>query len=333
MAEKTYSISELAIQLQLPRTTINDWLKSFAPYLEYEMKGKRKEYNSNALNVLKNISIWKNEGKSASAIQKLLEEEYGLCGEIASTPQTEEVPEDNTGIEDKGSGELMQVVHSDLELLLANVEELNSKRIQSTRRAAWGTVLVLVLILAGIGAIGYFVYMYLQRIQQENYVAKQEYSRQIRELQTENKQQLENLNKLRKIELDKLSSDFDIRNKKFQSEIATQKKELSEAFENLEKSVAVQREAELIKLRESFAKEQKEALEKLIAKEKELSTIKVQLKNLQKHTNSLQQRTNSLQKKTESLNSMLEQERRDKKRLEEEYQSLSKIISSQIEEN
>ena len=94
-----------------------------------------------------------------------------------------------------------------------------------------------------------------------------------------------------------------------------------------------QREAELIKLRESFAKEQKEALEKLIAKEKELSTIKVQLKNLQKHTNSLQQRTNSLQKKTESLNSMLEQERRDKKRLEEEYQSLSKIISSQIEEN
>ena len=48
MSEKTYSISELAIQLQLPRTTINDWLKSFAPYLEYEMKGKRKEYNQNA---------------------------------------------------------------------------------------------------------------------------------------------------------------------------------------------------------------------------------------------------------------------------------------------
>ena len=43
MLKKTYSISELAVQLQLPRTTINDWLKSFAPYLEFEMRGKRKD--------------------------------------------------------------------------------------------------------------------------------------------------------------------------------------------------------------------------------------------------------------------------------------------------
>lgn len=333
MSDKTYSISELAIQLKLPRTTINDWLKSFAPYLEYEMKGKRKEYNQNALKVLKNISGWKNEGKSASAIQKLLEEEYGLCGEISAENPAADVPSETAGTESKDSGELMQVVHSDLEMLLANVEQLNAKRIQSTRRAAWGSVIIMLLILAGVGAVGYFVYMYLQRIQHENYVAKQEYSRQIRELQSENKQQLEDLNKLRKIELDKLSSDFDVRNKKFQSEIAEQKKELSKAFKNLEKSVAVQREAELVKLRETFAAEQKEALEKLIAKEKELSTIKVQLKNLQKHTNSLQHRTNSLQKKTETLNSMLEQERRDKKRLEEEYQALNKIITSQIEDN
>lgn len=335
MSGKTYSISELAIQLNLPRTTINDWLKSFAPYLEYEMKGKRKEYNRNALNVLKNISDWKNEGKSASAIQKLLEENYGICGEVSSaTPPVPQTAENNTAASgSKDSGELMQVVHSDLEMLLANVEQLNTKRIQSTRRAAWGTVIIMFLILAGVGAVGYFVYLNLQRIQHENSIAKQEYCRQINTLKEENKQQLEDLNKLRKIELDKISSDFDTRNKKFQSEIAEQKKELSKAFKNLEKSVAVQREAELVKLRETFAAEQKEALEKLIAKEKELTTIKIQLKNLQKHTSSLQQRTNTLQKKTETLNSMLEQERRDKKRLEEEYQSLNKIITSQIEEN
>ena len=90
----------------------------------------------------------------------------------------------------------------------------------------------------------------------------------------------------------------------------------------------------IVMCKESYLPDdKKEALEKLIAKEKELSTIKVQLKNLQKHTNSLQHRTNSLQKKTETLKSMLEQERRDKKRLEEEYQALNKIITSQIEDN
>ena len=137
MSRKTYSISELAIQLNLPRTTVNDWLKNFAPYLEFEVKGKRKEYNQNALDVLKNISRWKNAGKSASAIQKLLEENYGLTGEVAP-----ELPPENTVEPAKvaentaDSGELMQVVHSDLEMLLANVEQLNAKRIKSTRRAA-----------------------------------------------------------------------------------------------------------------------------------------------------------------------------------------------------
>ena len=331
MTGQTYSVSELAIQLQLPRTTINDWLKNFSSYLEYEMKGKRKEYNQNALNVLKNISIWKNEGKSAASIQKLLEENYGLCGELsgAEQPAAEQQSSNSDAGTGNNSGELMQVVHSDLEMLLANVENLNVKRVQSTRRAAWLSAFVMLLILGGVCAAGYFIYCNMQQLQRENAVAKEEYSIQIRNLQTENKNQLNELNKLRKLELDKLSSDFDSRNEKFSREIAEQKKDLADAFKNLEKSVSARREAELIKLREAFAAEQKTALEKLIAKEKELTSMQIQLKNLQKHAETLQKKTDVLQKKTETLNSMLEQERLSKKRLEEEYQALNKLITSQ----
>ena len=327
MSRKTYSISELAIQLNLPRTTVNDWLKNFAPYLEFEVKGKRKEYNQNALDVLKNISRWKNAGKSASAIQKLLEENYGLTGEVApelppeNTVEPAEVAENTAD-----SGELMQVVHSDLEMLLANVEQLNAKRIKSTRRAAWMSVIIMFLIFAGVAAAVYLIYINMVRMQQQNAAAKLQYAKQISELQAENKQQLEELNKLRKLELDKLSSDFDIRNKEFQKEIKIQKDELSQAFKELEKSVAARREAEIIKLRETFAAEQKATLEKLIAKEKELTAI-------EKKVEQLQSNANSLQKKTEELNTRLEKEQQAKKRLEEDYQALNKLVNPQPEAN
>lgn len=322
MSKKTYSISELAVQLQLPRTTINDWLKSFSPYLEFEMRGKRKEFNRNALEVLKNISVWKNEGKSASVIQKLLEEKYGILGEVTAGNNEEpaEEAEKNEASNDS-SGEIMQVVHSDIELLLANVEQLNEKRIKSTRRAAWGSIIVMLLILAGVGAVAYFIYTSMLKLQMENAAAKQEYVKKIEILQNENKQQLEELNKLRKLELEKLSSDFNIRNKKFQQELQTQKDELAKAFKELEKSVAANREAEMLKMREAFAAEQKAALEKLVAKEKELSSIQYQLGELRKDSE-------VLQKKTSELNKMLEKERNANKKLESENIELNKTLSS-----
>lgn len=324
MSKKTYSISELAVQLNLPRTTINDWLKNFAPYLEYEMKGKRKEYNQNALNVLKNISRWKNDGKSASVIQRLLEENYGLTGEVASDNVSESVLSSSVAEKEENSGELMQVVHSDLEMLLANVEQLNEKRIKSTRKAAWLSAFFMLLILAGVGIGGYFIYLNILQMQHQNVSATQQYSRQLDDIQSENKQQLEELSKLGRLELDQLSADFDAKGKKFQTEITLQKDELKRAFAELKKSVARQREAEIIRLREAFAAEQKALLEKLIAREKELTTLQHELVELKKHTD-------SLKKQLADINTMLTQERAAKQRLEEECQALNKLLGTEEE--
>lgn len=337
MPRKTYSISELATQLQLPRTTINDWLKNFAPYLEYEMKGKRKEYNQNALNVLKNISKWKNDGKSASAIQKLLEENYGILGEIDSSEEpavdtAAESQEQKTAVQEN-SDELMQVVHSDLEMLLANMEQLNTKRIKSTRRAALVSVIIMFFILLGVAGAAYFIYINMLRIRQENAAAKQEYSKRISIMQQENKQQLDELNKLRKIELDKIKADSIARDKGFRKEIEMQKSELIESFKSLKKSVAAQRELELIKLREKFAAEQKVILEKLVAKEKELTTVQNKLENLQSHADSLQKNSENLQKQTAELKAELAREQNNKKQLQNEYNALKNIIDNEEQDN
>lgn len=327
MTKKTYSISELAVQLQLPRTTINDWLKSFAPYLEYEMKGKRKEYNNNALNVLKNISIWKNDGKSASSIQKLLEETYGIRGEVAEVENNENIDSEELNENTPASGELMQVVHSDLEMLLANVEKMNEKRIRSTKRAAWSGVFFMFLVLCGIAAIAYFVYFSLNNMQQKNDSANQKYSEQIAALKQQNKQQLEEISRLRKIELDKLDKNFNIRNQKFQQELAAQRAELNAEFNKLAKNVKAQRDMEILKLREAFAAEQKIILEKLIAREKELTKINENLKELQRTIDNLRKLNSDLQTQNQSLTTSLQQALQEKKQLEQQKDELNRALN------
>ena len=65
MEGRTYLASDLAGELGLPRSTINDWLVRYADYLEVDTRGKRKVYSAKSLRILKEISEMRNEGKSS----------------------------------------------------------------------------------------------------------------------------------------------------------------------------------------------------------------------------------------------------------------------------
>ena len=52
---KTYLVSDLASELNIPRTTVNDWLKIYGPYLESELRGKRKVYPERSLKILQEV--------------------------------------------------------------------------------------------------------------------------------------------------------------------------------------------------------------------------------------------------------------------------------------
>ena len=52
MQGKYYTVMELAERVGVPRTTINDWLSRYAPYIDFTMQGKRRIYSENTLSVL-----------------------------------------------------------------------------------------------------------------------------------------------------------------------------------------------------------------------------------------------------------------------------------------
>jgi hypothetical protein len=71
---KTYIIADLVKELDVPRTTLKDWLMRYEDYIEFEIKGRRKVYSDSSLKVLKEIAEMRQEGKTAPEI--LLELSY-----------------------------------------------------------------------------------------------------------------------------------------------------------------------------------------------------------------------------------------------------------------
>ena len=92
---QVYLVSDLAQELNVPRTTVNDWLKRFDRYIVYVMSGRRKAYGTPALEVLKEISKLRNEGVSNSGIEEVLSRKYPIRPEIAADdePLKEKEPE------------------------------------------------------------------------------------------------------------------------------------------------------------------------------------------------------------------------------------------------
>ena len=89
MESRTYLASDLAGELGLPRSTINDWLTRYAEYLESENRGKRRFYSEKSLNILREIAELRNAGKSSFEIEQQLAARYGIRPEVAHPEEPE----------------------------------------------------------------------------------------------------------------------------------------------------------------------------------------------------------------------------------------------------
>ena len=88
-----YSVSDLAAKLNVPRTTINDWLKKFDRYIDFEIRGRRKVYTEASLDVLKIISASKDKGQSIAELEKELAAKCAVRPEVSTlSDETEEKP-------------------------------------------------------------------------------------------------------------------------------------------------------------------------------------------------------------------------------------------------
>ena len=79
--EKKYTVIELAELIGVPRTTINDWLSRYAPYIDFVMQGKRRVYPESSAAVLKEISALRNSGMNSTDIEAELAKRHPLRAE------------------------------------------------------------------------------------------------------------------------------------------------------------------------------------------------------------------------------------------------------------
>ena len=151
---RRFLASDLSQELELPRSTINDWLTRYAEYLESENRGKRRFYSEKSLNILREIAELRNAGKSSFEIEQQLAARYGIRPEVAHPEEPETAvaeaptaprdPEENSASA-PGEGETLPMLRPafdemssqftrEFTALAAKFEELERERRRMFRR-------------------------------------------------------------------------------------------------------------------------------------------------------------------------------------------------------
>ena len=90
--KNTYSIAALAAELQVPRTTVNDWLSRYADFMDSELSGRRRLYTARTLSVLREIAALRDQGSSGAEIEDLLARRHGVRPDVAAAEAAPERP-------------------------------------------------------------------------------------------------------------------------------------------------------------------------------------------------------------------------------------------------
>ena len=96
--QNLYSISDLADQVGVPRTTITDWLGKYARFIELQMQGRRRFYTDRTLSVLCKVAELRAAGRSIGDIDGELERIFP----VHPTVEPPEAP-DGTGADPAAS--------------------------------------------------------------------------------------------------------------------------------------------------------------------------------------------------------------------------------------
>ncbi|MBQ7208378.1 MAG: MerR family transcriptional regulator [Lentisphaeria bacterium] len=143
--KKLYSVSDLAASLNVPRTTVNDWLRKYDRYIDFEVRGRRKVYTDDSLAVLKIISAAKDGGTGSAEL------EAELASRCAVRPEISPLPEDgDPGAVSSGGEEVrhLPAVNFDVGNFLHDFEQRENWQAR-TRRRGFLIMAVLMILLLG----------------------------------------------------------------------------------------------------------------------------------------------------------------------------------------
>ncbi|QSH40424.1 MerR family transcriptional regulator [Lentisphaerota bacterium ZTH] len=289
---KTYSIAELSRELDIARTTLNDWMSRYSHYIEYENQGRRKVFFDSSLAVLQEISALREEGKNSFEIEKELSKRHPFHAEVAGElPLDDET--DSPGEEHEESDqpqnnqEVTKLQNLEEQLLPAvkeqteevgrmlseqfkkmseNLEETRAIADKSARRNHRWLAIAVVLIIC-LGALAVVLAVKLSGVldrQGQNFTKSQGEIRstvsksskmlfdELKNREAKLKEQEAKLNKLA-VMLDRNNANYQENIKKLQSQLTTQRKSFEEMLKKYSNDVEKQRQATVALLKSDFA--------------------------------------------------------------------------------
>ncbi len=246
-----YTVMELAEILNVPRTTITDWLVRYSAYIEYKTQGKRRVYTDASVNVLKEISDLRNKELSSFDIEEELAKRHPVHGVVSDRMRMEEgeTPSeepDSTGIVlRKSVTEMGETIKKTLMEMSRRIEEVEKLNAENAARAKRWFALVIILIIA-IMTVGVFGYQKIEKSYRDN-----------RKLQSDGISYLADLKLAREqIKLNVL--DLTTREKQIsalESGLEKQAKEFDEMITKAKRDSDSAKTAEMLELRNKFAEE------------------------------------------------------------------------------
>lgn len=265
MEDKTYTVMELAEAVGAARTTINDWLSKYSPYIDYKTVGRRRVYTAAAVEVLKEISELRNRGLSSTDIETELAKKHPMRAEPAelqektvhssapSVPQTAAPDsgnrEDFALIARQQSDEIGRLFAESFKNMADRIETLEGKAGKAERKLyiGYGIVFVLLLVLC---ALSFFLFFGIKAQTEQNLVnagKTAENGTAIRMVENQTVRLTGSAEELKKGIAD------------LKSGLAGQKQEFDKALSSMKSA----KEAEAAAMKERFAAEKKSYLEKL----------------------------------------------------------------------
>ena len=187
MDDKTYTVMELAEAVGVARTTINDWLSKYSPYIDFKTVGRRRVYTAAAVEVLKEISELRNQGLASGDIETELSKKHPMRAEPADLQEKQEAPKGNVPAAPRSSGtegtnhedfaliaqrqsdEIGRLFAESFQNMASRIETLENKAGNAERKLyiGYGIVFVLLLLLC---VLSFFLFFGIRTQTEQNLV-------------------------------------------------------------------------------------------------------------------------------------------------------------------
>jgi hypothetical protein len=319
---KNYIVADLVKELDVPRTTVNDWLSRYDQYIEFEPRGRRKVYFDSSLQVLKDILEMRNQGKSSYEIEEELTKKHPLHAEVASDKEERSKKSGKVSVEledpaeNSNGGELMapaeqghmnevaRMLGKDLLALSVRLEESQKINKDFSRKNRRWLILTMGLIVA-LGASAIIISSQIVKMiksQQGEFASTQKVlaaaiiqtkdtlkdELKKREAQIEEqKKELKNLSVL----LDKNSSDYITNINKLRTQMGSQEKAFYKMLDKYSADLSTKHKAELALMKDNFSKERLTLLKKLEQLSTELAAKQKSMQDLNKKLEAIEKLT------------------------------------------